>query len=42
MGVIAADLGRGLKWDPKKERFKNDKEANARLTVKERNDWKRA
>lgn len=42
MGVIAADLGRGLTWDPKKERFKNDKEANSKLTVKLHDDWKRA
>ncbi len=39
MGVIAADLGRGLKWNPKKERFVNDKEANNLLTVKTHNDW---
>lgn len=42
MGVIAGDLGRGLIWDPKKERFKDDDEANSKLTVKQNNDWKRA
>ena len=42
MGVIAGDLGRGLKWDPKRERFKNDAEANRLLKVKTHSDWKSA
>lgn len=42
MGVIAADLGRGLTWDHKKERFVDDAEANSRLSVQQRDDWKRA
>lgn len=42
MGVIAADLGRGLSWNHQSERFVNDAEANSRLTVKPRNDWKKA
>ncbi len=39
MGVIAADLGRGLVWDPRKERFKGDDEANSRLSFVPRTDW---
>jgi predicted dehydrogenase len=42
MGVIAADLGRGLTWDHKKERFVGDEEANGRLTVQTYDDWKSA
>jgi predicted dehydrogenase len=40
MGVIAADLERIVTWDPRKERFKNDKEANSKLTVEQNEDWK--
>jgi len=40
MGVIAADLERMVTWDPRKERFKNDKEANSKLTVEQNEDWK--
>ncbi len=32
IGVIAYQLGRELHWNPKKEKFKKDKEANALLT----------
>ena len=42
MGVIAADVGRGLNWDPKKEHFIGDKEANSKLVVKARDGWKSA
>jgi len=31
LGLLAIDLGRKLKWDPAKERFVGDDEANARL-----------
>jgi hypothetical protein len=34
IGNIAYQLGRPLKWNPKKEKFKNDDEANALLTRK--------
>ena len=39
IGNIAYRLKRGLKWDPVKERFKNDAEANALLTRKMRKEW---
>ncbi len=39
IGNIAYRLNRGLKWDPVKERFKNDAEANALLTRKMRKEW---
>ena len=39
LGVIAVRLGRNLKWDPAKERFKNDDEANAMLTRPMRSPW---
>ena len=37
---IAMRLGRKLKWDPKKEQFLDDAEANALLTPKMREPWK--
>jgi hypothetical protein len=36
---IAMKLGRPLEWDPKTEKFKNDPEANAMLTRKEREPY---
>ena len=39
IGNIAYRLNRGLKWDPVKERFKNDAEANTLLTRKMRKEW---
>jgi myo-inositol 2-dehydrogenase/D-chiro-inositol 1-dehydrogenase len=36
---IAMKLGRKLKWDPEKERFKNDKEANSMLDYPHREPW---
>ncbi len=36
---IAMALGRKLKWDPAKEQFENDDEANARITPKMRPPW---
>lgn len=36
---IAMKLGRKLNWDPKTERFKDDKEANAMLDYKHREPW---
>lgn len=42
MGVIAGDLGRPLKWDPKNEHFIDDLEADTFLSRKRRNDWKLA
>ncbi len=38
VGNIAYQLGRPLKWNPKKEKFKNDDEANSLLT---RKHWER-
>jgi hypothetical protein len=32
-------LGRRLKWDPQKEQFRNDAEANAMLDRKRRDPW---
>jgi len=40
IGNIAYELGRPLKWDPKKEEFKGDKEANAMRSRKMRGSWK--
>lgn len=40
IGNIAYELKRPLQWDPKKEVFKNDKEANALLGRPMLNDWK--
>lgn len=39
LGNIAYELNRPLKWDPKKEDFKNDKEANKLLSRKMRKEW---
>ena len=36
---IAYELGRPLAWDPKKETFKSDKEANALLSRKLNGEW---
>jgi predicted dehydrogenase len=41
MGDIAIRLGRKLKWDPKKEEFVGDAEANAMRSIKYR-DWQKA
>lgn len=40
MGVIAMKLKRKLQWDPAKEEFINDKEANAMRSREERDPWK--
>ncbi len=42
MGLIAMDLERPLKWDPVKEEFSDDPEANQHTSRKLREDWKRA
>ena len=39
IGLIAAQLGRPLKWDPIKERFLNDNAADALLTRPVRGAW---
>ncbi|MFP6598186.1 MAG: Gfo/Idh/MocA family oxidoreductase [Candidatus Hydrogenedentota bacterium] len=39
LGNIAMKLGRDLKWDPKKERFIGDDEANAKLSRPYRAPW---
>jgi len=39
LGYIAMLLGRKLKWDPKKERFTNDQEANRMLSRPMRSPW---
>lgn len=39
IGNIAMLLGRTLKWDPEKERFDNDPEADAMLTRDQREPW---
>lgn len=39
LGVIAIKLGRKLHWDPKKERFTNDPEANRMLLRPMRSPW---
>lgn len=39
IGNIAYELGRPLQWDPKKEQFKNDKEANALLGRSMNKEW---
>lgn len=36
LGNIAMKLGRPLKWDPQRERFVNDKEANSHLSREQR------
>ena len=40
LGNIAMQLGRDLKWDPKRERFIKDDEANKMLTRPYRGPWK--
>lgn len=40
IGNIAYELGRPLKWDPEKEEFKNDKEANQMRAREMREPWK--
>jgi predicted dehydrogenase len=40
-GLIAMDLGRPLRWDPRKEEFIGDAEANRRTQRTLREDWKR-
>lgn len=40
IGNIAYRLGRNLKWDPKKEKFENDKEANDLLKRPMKKEWK--
>ena len=42
LGAIAMELGRPLKWDPKKEEFPGDREANALRSRPVRDDWRRA
>jgi predicted dehydrogenase len=42
MGDISIRLGRKLKWDPKREEFVGDAEANAMRSITYREDWKRA
>ncbi|MFO7976173.1 MAG: hypothetical protein R6V12_16235 [Candidatus Hydrogenedentota bacterium] len=39
IGLIAIQLGRKLEWDPARERFVNDDEANVRLDRPVRGDW---
>ena len=39
LGSISMRLGRRLKWDPAKEQFKGDAEANAMLERKMRKPW---
>lgn len=40
IGNIAYELGRPLKWDPVKEKFEGDKEANGMLSRKMRKPWR--
>ena len=40
MGVIAMKLQRKLLWDPGKEEFVNDAEANSLRSRDERDPWK--
>lgn len=40
IGNIAYRLGKSLKWDPKKEKFENDKEANDLLKRPMKKEWK--
>jgi hypothetical protein len=39
IGNIAMQLGRRLRWDPEKEGFKDDDEANAMLGREQREPW---
>jgi predicted dehydrogenase len=39
IGNIAMMLGRSLRWNPEKEQFEGDEEANAMLTRKQREPW---
>ena len=39
IGNISMQLGRKLKWNPEKEQFIGDKEANAMLSRKQRQPW---
>jgi len=39
LGVIALRLGRKLQWDPAKEQFVNDHDANQRLSREMRKPW---
>lgn len=41
LGAIAMELKRPLQWDPVKESFVGDKQANALRSRPQRNDWKR-
>jgi hypothetical protein len=40
LGIIAKKLGRPLKWDPAKERFVGDSEADRMLSRPTRSPWK--
>lgn len=40
LGAISAILGRKLRWDPEKERFVGDEEANRRISRPMREPWK--
>ena len=39
MGNISMRLGRKLQWDPEKEEFADDKEANAMRSREMRKPW---
>jgi transposase len=39
LGSLAMRLGRKLKWDPEKEEFKGDAEANAKRFYEYRKPW---
>lgn len=39
LGNISMLLGRNLKWDPEKERFPNDEQANGMLSRSMRSPW---
>ena len=40
LGIIAAKLGRKLAWDPKKERFIGDEQADRMLSRLFRSPWR--
>ncbi len=40
LGSIAMQLGRKLKWDPAKEKFIDDSEADRKLSRPMRNPWR--